>query len=487
MAAHPAVTATLGEELDRVEILTVGIDVGSSTSHLIFSRVYLQRLANDLSSRYVVVERKVLSRSPVVLTPYRPDGLIDAAALGEVVSEAYAAAGLEPAAVDSGAVILTGEALRRRNARAIADELAANSGAFVCASAGHHLEAILAAHGSGAVAASLTSGPTLHVDVGGGTTKLALVDGGRVGATAAVAVGGRLIAYDDNRRVTRLETTIAPLLRRLGLRLETGDVLAEGDELRIAGALADVLDEALAGNFDAPAVEQLLLTPPLPPVPRSSPITMSGGVSEYVAGRETRHFGDLAPALAAAIRERLERAGRSVAVADTAIRATVTGASQFSVQVSGNTIGADEQLLPLRNLPIVAPSLPSGEVIDAGEVAAAVADSVKRREAGLEGAAFPGLGLSWTGDPSFPRLHAVAAGVLQVWQDAGGDQPLVVVFDRDVAASFARIVRSLPGAPHGVVVLDGLQLGELDYIDIGTVIEPAGVVPVVVKSLLFSA
>ena len=162
--------------LDNVELTTVGLDVGSSTSHLLFGRLLLRRLTESLSSRFVVVKREVLHRSPILLTPYRPDGLIDVGQLETFVHAAYADAGLERADVDTGAVILTGAALERANARGVADLFAGEGGKFVCASAGHNLEAMLAAHGSGAVALSQARGETLlHVDIGGGTTKLGVL------------------------------------------------------------------------------------------------------------------------------------------------------------------------------------------------------------------------------------------------------------------------------------------------------------------------
>src|SRR5262249_46458364 len=121
---------------DNVELTTVGIDIGSSTSHLMFARVHLQRLSSALSSRFVVVERKVMWQSPILLTPYLPDYTIDTAALAAFIARCYADAGLERSAVDSGAVILTGEALKRKNARAIADLFSEEAGKFGCAYAG---------------------------------------------------------------------------------------------------------------------------------------------------------------------------------------------------------------------------------------------------------------------------------------------------------------------------------------------------------------
>ncbi|HTD76040.1 MAG TPA: ethanolamine ammonia-lyase reactivating factor EutA, partial [Chloroflexota bacterium] len=229
--------------LDNVELTTVGVDVGSSTSHLLFARLHLQRLTQSLSSRFVVVHREVLHRSPILLTPYRPDdGLIDVQALEQFVEAAYAEAGLTPKDVDTGAVILTGAALERANARAVAELFAGSGGKFVCASAGHNLEGILAAHGSGAVALSHQRGDTLlHIDVGGGTTKLGLLHDGEVLATAALHVGGRLVAFDGDERITRIEPSARLVAEQLGIPLSLGARLTTHDRRRLARALADIL------------------------------------------------------------------------------------------------------------------------------------------------------------------------------------------------------------------------------------------------------
>src|SRR4029077_12116472 len=139
---------------DNVELTTVGIDIGSSTSHLMFARVHLQRLTTALSSRFVVVNRKVLWQSPILLTPYLPDYTIDVDELAGFIGGCYAYAGIEPADIDSGAVVLPGEPINGHNPPAIADLFSEKAGKFVCASAGHHMECQLAAHGSGAVALS---------------------------------------------------------------------------------------------------------------------------------------------------------------------------------------------------------------------------------------------------------------------------------------------------------------------------------------------
>src|SRR5262249_3483569 len=203
---------------ENVELSTIGIDIGSSTSHLLFAKVLLQRQSQGLSSRFVVVHRQVIWRSPIVLTPFLPDGTIDAAKLGAFIVDCYREVGFRRDDVDSGAVILTGEAIKRRNAQAIDELFAAEAGKFVCATAGHKLECTLAAHGSGAVKLSKERNACiLHVDIGGGTTKLALIDRGAFVGVAAFAVGGRLIAADDGGDFTRVDDSARLVADALGV------------------------------------------------------------------------------------------------------------------------------------------------------------------------------------------------------------------------------------------------------------------------------
>ena len=208
---------------DHVTLVSVGIDIGSSGTQVIFSKINLRRLGEDLSSRYYVVSRETLFQSAVLLTPYQSEERIDDARLGAIIDEAYAAANMHPDDIDTGVVILTGEALRRENAQGIAGILAEGGGEFVCATAGHHMEAMLAAYGSGAARVSHDEGKrVLNVDIGGGTTKLALVEGGRVLATAAVHIGGRLQVVNEEGR-DRAARSGRPIPRRAGrFRLAQG-------------------------------------------------------------------------------------------------------------------------------------------------------------------------------------------------------------------------------------------------------------------------
>ncbi len=214
---------------DNVMLRSVGVDIGSSGTQVAFSRLYLRRLSENLTSRFVVVRRELHFQSQVHFTPFAEGMSIDAEALGKILDQAYADAGVTPKDIDTGVVILTGEALRRRNAEAIAGVVSEHAGDLVCASAGHHMEAMLAAYGSGTVRASRRDhSRLLNVDIGGGTTKLTLVDDGRITATAALHVGGRLVATGEDGLVTRLEPGGAYHAERAGISLELGAAAGPG-------------------------------------------------------------------------------------------------------------------------------------------------------------------------------------------------------------------------------------------------------------------
>src|SRR5205823_3717628 len=189
-------------EEDEIVVLSVGVDIGSSTSHLVFSRIVLERL----DSRYVVTERETFYQSDILLTPYASADEIDADALGEFIAKQYENAMVGPDEIDAGALILTGVAVRRSNARRIGELFAAQAGKLVAVSAGDSLETVMAAYGSGAVARSIRDeAAVMNVDVGGGTAKIAVCAKGEVIAITAADIGARLICMDEAGRIVRVE------------------------------------------------------------------------------------------------------------------------------------------------------------------------------------------------------------------------------------------------------------------------------------------
>jgi ethanolamine utilization protein EutA len=473
---------------ENVELSTIGIDIGSSTSHLLFAKVLLQRQSQGLSSRFAVVHRQVIWRSPIMLTPFLPDGTIAAAKLGAFISNCYREAGFARDDVDSGAVILTGEAIKRRNARAIDELFAAEAGKFVCATAGHKLESMLAAHGAGAVKLSKERGECiLHVDIGGGTTKLALIDKGAFIGVAAFAVGGRLIAADEAGNFTRVDDSARLVADALGIGIDAATLARPDARHAIARRLAMTAADYILGMPPDPLGQALLLTAPLPRTAMPEAITFSGGVSEYFFEYERRDFGDIARLLADELRVELGRR-TTLKLIDPGqrIRATVIGASQFTVQVSGKTIHLPRRgVLPVHHVPVVPVRLDHGGAIDGAAITAAIRVGLERLD--LEPDARVAIAFAWHGDPDYARIAAVGAAIMAAVAPEGRrSQPLLLMIDGDIGKTMGRILTEELGLSGDLVSIDGVQLAELDFVDVGELISPPGVVPVVIKSLLFS-
>ena len=476
---------------DHVTLVTVGIDIGSSGTQVIFSRINLRRYGEDLTSRYYVVSRETLFQSPVALTPYSSDVRIDETALGAIIDAAYAAASIKAEEIDTGVVILTGEALRRENAQAIAALIAEQRGDFVTATAGHHMESMLAAYGSGASKASYDGNTRiLNIDIGGGTTKLALVEKGNVIATAALHIGGRLHVVEENGRVVRLDPAGKFHAREAGLSLSRGDVLSPSQLDRVAENMAELLMAALTRRPLPRAIEHLYLTDPLIDFGHLDGIMFSGGVGEYVYGREQRDFGDMGRRLGNAIRRRIDNGALPwpLLPAGECIRATALGASEYSVQLSGNTsyITKPGELLPRRNLQVLQPSYECGDVIDPAALAGAIRSHFTAFDL-IEGEGEVALALRWSGAPSYERVSAFAEGIRHgLARTIERRKPLYVMLDGDIAQTLGAILREELLVESEILAIDGVVLRDFDYIDLGRIRMPSYTVPVTIKSLLFS-
>jgi ethanolamine utilization protein EutA len=475
-------------EQENVELTTVGIDIGSSTSHLLFAKLFLQRQTQGLSSRFETVRREVIWRSAVTLTPFLPDGTIDAQKLDHFIRQQYELAGLERDSVDTGAVILTGEAIKRRNARAIDELLAEQGGRFVCATAGHRLECTLAAHGSGAVDYTRRSGQcVLHVDIGGGTTKLALIDRGNILGVSAFSVGGRVIAQDETGRWTRVDDTARLAAEELGIELSPGALADPTNRMILAERLAKIVcDQIIDVPLDSLG-QRLLLTEALQRSKPPQAISFSGGVSEYLFGRETAEFGDIAKMLAESLQKQFQ-ARLKVPIIDPGqgIRATVIGASQFTVQVSGKTIYfSDSGQLNIHNIPVVHLGNQFTARSSAIEWTAAILSALARHD--IATGRSLALAFSWNAPPEYSLLRACAEGICGALGCSTGQREnlLLLMIDGDVGRSLGCLLREEMHFTAPLVSLDGVRLQEFDYVDIGGLVDPPGVVPVIIKSLVF--
>lgn len=475
---------------DHVELVSVGIDIGSSGTQVIFSRIMLERRGDALSSRYFVVSREQICQSPVSLTPYAAGLLIDATKLGAIIDEAYREAGVAPEQVDTGAVILTGEALRRENSHSIADILARHGGNFVCTMAGHHIEAMLAAYGSGAAwASNALNRRILNIDIGGGTTKFAVVEGGRVVATAALHVGGRLHVFDGAQELVRLEPAGQALARAAGHDWRPGGAVSAAEKDAVAGWMAEAIIAAAGGGGVPPAVAAFWLTDALPELRDIGGVMFSGGVSEFIYGREVRDFGDMGKAVGEKLGAMLH-SGKlpwQALPPGAGIRATALGLSEYTVQLSGNTIFVPDPqaVLPRRNLRVVQPIYVFPDRVEPEKIAEAIMDCLAIYDV-RPGEEDYVLAFHWRGESRYERIAAFAQGLAMGLADVlQGKHPIYVVMDGDIARTLGGILRHELHVHAPLLIVDGVHLADFDYIDFGTVRVPSNTVPITIKSLLF--
>src|SRR4029453_3145404 len=329
---------------------------------------------------------------------------------------------------------------------------------------------------------SETDGAVLNVDIGGGTTKVVVCRDGRTTELMAMDVGARVVAFDERGRLMRIEPSARRIAERTGAALALGQPVPEADQARLVRYMVDELMRALrAGD------SELLRTPGLRGREHIATVTFSGGVSEFIYGRATATFGDLGALLAEEIRQRQSALPAAVREVAGGIRATVIGASQYTIQVSGSTIYLSPlDVVPVRNIPVVMPAFPWHEDdFTSEDVARVIADALRRFDL-VDAEAPVAIAAQWEGSATYGRIKAFCSGaVAALGPHVANGHPLILVFDNDIGGVLGVHVRGEMKLDLPIISIDGLELREFDFIDIGNLIPTSGAVPVVIKSLVF--
>lgn len=477
---------------DKTAILSVGIDVGTSTTQVVFSKLQMDNAGGYFSvPRVAIVDKEVVYKSEVYMTPLKTDVLIDTDALRDIVAAEFRKAGYRPEDTDSGAVIITGESARKENSDAVLKSLSDFAGDFVVSAAGPDMESLIAGKGSGAWQYSVDHHCRVaNLDIGGGTTNVVLFEDGETLARGCLDIGGRLICMNPQGIITKVSPAAAVMAQAAGVSVSVGDRCDELKLTAVTRQMAAALNAYLGvGTKDIDAILRQIKTPGSSdfPVPEKvQAVFFSGGVADliYHESADTWAYGDIGVLLGRAIREsRLFTDFQKMEPGET-IRATVVGAGTYTTTISGSTITYSDDIFPLKNIPVIKLDEELQEACFAGET-----EPVIRRIQWVLGQndeehfilAMPGKR-----NPGYTEMKRAAASIRQIMdrvQPPG--EPILLVIESDIAKAMGQMIRQQPDLKRQVVAIDSIHVEDGEYVDMGKPMMNGMVIPVVVKTLIF--
>jgi len=478
----------LHDKSASLKLLSVGIDIGSSTSHLVFSQLALERERSLLNptNRFQLVDREIVYESEIVFTPLLDRTTIDIEAIVEFCKEEYRKAGITPDMVESGAVVVTGETAKKQNAEEIVRRLSSESGKFVSASAGPNYESVLGVMGSGIVDQSLRRKKTiLHVDIGGGTSNLAIASNGQVVSTSCINVGGRLLGIDSEFKIWRIDEPAKFVMNELDMNYKLGDIIPEDDVRSIARELAKALVEVMKGPAKSRIANELMMTDELDFSILIDEFSFSGGVAEIYYGSE-EPFDDIGRHLTEEVKTLVDDLGLVVIEPENLIRATVIGAGAFTLSVSGSTCYFDESIeFPISNIPVV-PVNVTRENYSPDTVRKEVRRAFTKFDM-MEGDDLVALYFQDSLYRSYSWLQEFVSAIESALPiSAATKKMIILLFKTDIGKMVGLTIRRETSIQHNLICLDELDLEEGDWVDIGEPLYAGQAFPVTVKSLVFN-
>ncbi len=473
-------------EVNEIELLSVGVDIGSSTSHLVFSKLLLKTDERSLTRRFIIEDRNIIYEGRIIDTPLLHDNTIDIVKLTDFFKKEYKRAGINPADVQTGAVIITGETAKKQNAKEIVEILSNDAGNFVAATAGPNFESVIAAMGSGAKDRSEKHSKTiLSCDIGGGTSNIAISIDGKIVSTACVSVGGRLIAFDSKNNIWWVADPAKTVMKHLGMEYQTGDQILKKDIEKIAETFAQVLIEVITEQPTSVLAKKLMITNSLDFTSSIDEYVFSGGVAELIYGGNGTH-NDMGQILSDKINLLTPEITSPVIEPLNKIRATVIGAGAHSLSISGSSGFMDDQLeFPIINIPVIKVDVEQSK-LSVQHVVTKINSSFQRFDL-KEGKETVAL---YFKDPirnSYPEVELFAKSIEAALPNSIDKKiPIILIFETDIACSVGNVIRRETGLKTNLLTLDELDLKEGDWVDIGKPLTGNQVFPVTVKSLVFN-
>ncbi|WEB27495.1 ethanolamine ammonia-lyase reactivating factor EutA [Enterococcus faecalis] len=476
------------QAMSKETLLTVGIDLGTSTTQLVLSELTVENFASAFTvPRISISDKKVIYRSDIIFTPLLNQSEIDAEPIKAFVAEQYRQAGIHKQDIQMGAVIITGETARKSNANNVLRALSGYAGDFVVATAGPDLESIIAGKGAGAQTYSETKRkPVVNLDIGGGTTNLAVFKDGEVIDTACFDIGGRLIKLDQQQKITYIAPKIQEIINKKGLTLHLGDQATEQNLLPIISELVAVLENSIGLGTKSPFYQLLVTNHPLRKGEELPIVTFSGGVADCLNTTSTNLFkyGDIGLLLGKHLRKSLIFSEKEVLESAETIRATVVGAGSHTAEISGSTIAYREKILPVKNIPILKLAQ-EDETLTVTELGQRIQEKLNWHR--IEETPQIALAIRGMSNPTFADIQRYGQGIVEGLASLVAEQiPIIVMVDEDMAKALGHALSAHLPKDYPFICLDSVKVENGDYVDIGLPVAEGAVLPVIVKTLVFN-
>lgn len=465
------------------KILSVGIDVGTTTTQIIFSEITIQNTsATFLMPEVNITEKNIIYKSKIYFTPLINREKINLQKLKEIILQEYEEAGVNKEEISTGAIIITGETARKENAEEVLNILSDFSGDFVVATAGADLEAILAGCGAGASqeSKSLTCN-VINFDIGGGTTNAAVFWDEEVIDSFALDIGGRLVQFNKEGQIIYVSDKLEELINSLNLNLNLGITPKFKDLQLLTEKLAEILF-SIANKESLSEQSEKLFINHKDKALGAEFIMVSGGVAEFVYDdseintlEEVAEFGDIGPLLGYSIRKVFQKDKHKLLEPKEKIRATVIGAGSYSIKVSGSTVAFNDDMLPIKNVPIIK-LFNNWRDENIGYIYKSICEKIKVYKDTPTAIAFKGPKCA-----SYLQIKSMAKGIVEALKNS--NEAIILVVENDFAKALGQSIQNILKNSKKVICIDNIKVQNGDYIDIGKSI--AGVVPVVVKTLIF--
>ncbi|MDM8312795.1 Reactivating factor of Adenosylcobalamin-dependent ethanolamine ammonia lyase [Clostridium cadaveris] len=476
----------------REELLSVGIDIGTSTTQLVFSKLIIENTASNFTiPRISIVDKEIIYKSDIYFTPLKSLTEIDSDGVKDIVEKEYIKAGINKEDIKTGAVIITGETARKENANEVLHRLSGFAGDFVVATAGPDLESIISGKGAGAhIYSEEHSTTVVNIDIGGGTSNLALFNIGDVIETGCLDIGGRLIKIDTStKQITYISPKIEKIIKEKGFSISIGDIATKEKLMPIVEEMVHFLEESVGVREKSSLFDVVVTNKTIGLKKEIHCISFSGGVADYVYydGPIDDYFkyGDIGILLGQKIRESEMFKKLKVVRSIETIRATVVGAGSHTTEISGSTITYTKENFPIKNLPIL--KLSEEDESSGSEV---LKNAIKTKldwfklENDVQRVA---IAINGKKNPSFIEVQDIAKGMVGGLEEfIERELPLIIIVENDMAKVLGQAIYALLNFKKDVVCIDGIKVENGDYIDIGKPIAEGKVLPVVIKTLVFN-